>query len=106
MSSDITDIFIVVLRDYADKSRIGGYIQFIAVSPSGDIPVGNEAVMIHIGGGVGIFFSPKFALDLGLTFMSGSLTEVELAGETEDVDLDLTSTRFDIGATWFLGGAN
>ena len=58
----------------------------------------------HVGGGVAIFFGRKFALDIEFTFLNGSLSEVEFDGETESIDVSIRSTRFDVGATWFLGG--
>lgn len=57
-----------------------------------------------LGGGLEYFFSPGFALDVGLKVTSGNFDEVSYEGDTESMDLDATSTRFNLGVTWYPGG--
>lgn len=68
-----------------------------------DVTDGFETVTIKanssgvtLGGGVQIFFNPKFALDLGAAYTFGSFTEWTANGENipfQDVDATSTSVR-------------
>jgi len=54
-----------------------------------------------LGGGLEYFFSPGFALDLGLKFTFGSFDQISYEGETEDIDLGATGSRFNLGVSWY-----
>lgn len=56
---------------------------------------------VSIGGGVQYFFSPQFAFNGGLDLTFGSYDELELAGQTESVDLGITGARINIGFSWY-----
>lgn len=57
-----------------------------------------------LGGGLEYFFSPAFALDAGLKFTVGNFDEVSYEGDSESVDLDANSTRFNVGVSWYPAG--
>jgi len=56
---------------------------------------------ITAGGGLEYFFSPAFALDVALKFTFGKFDEASYQGDTESVDVSATSTRFNVGVSWF-----
>lgn len=56
---------------------------------------------VSLGGGLQYFFSPQFAFNGGLDLTFGSYDEVEVAGETESLDLGFTGARIDIGVSWY-----
>jgi len=57
-----------------------------------------------LGGGLEYFFSPGFALDVGLKFTVGNFDEVSYEGDSESMDLDANSTRFNLGVSWYPAG--
>lgn len=59
---------------------------------------------LTLGGGLEYFFSPGFALDVGLKFTAGNFDEVRFEGDSESMDLDARSTRFNLGVVWYPGG--
>lgn len=57
-----------------------------------------------LGGGILYFFSSRLALLGGLKWTKGEFNEVKFGNVTvEGFDIDATSTRLNIGLTWFLG---
>lgn len=55
-----------------------------------------------VGGGVQYHFSPKLALGAGLKFTKGEFTTVKVDKvSVSGLDVDATSTRFNIGLTWY-----
>ena len=56
---------------------------------------------LSLGGGVQYFFSPEFALNGGLQFTLGQYNEIEMGGQSEGIDLDLTSARLNVGVSWY-----
>lgn len=58
---------------------------------------------MSIGGGVLYFFSPAFALDSELLLMAGTLTDIEVNGQTMDMEIDQQSARLKLGIRWFPG---
>lgn len=59
---------------------------------------------ITLGGGLDYFFSPGFALDVGLKLTFGSFDQISYEGETEDIDLGAMSSRFNLGVSWYPAG--
>jgi len=54
------------------------------------------------GGGIDVYFSQTFALDVGLKVSGGEFTEVDVGSLTVgDLDIDATSTRFKVGVVWW-----
>jgi len=58
---------------------------------------------VTVGGGIAYFISRKFAVDAGLEFTGGSFSEAELAGLKNDIDVSATSTRFNLGMSFWNG---
>lgn len=59
-----------------------------------------------LGGGVQYFFTPKFAVGAQLKWTGGKFDKYEFDGEEVDgLDADATSTRVNIGVTWYPMGA-
>jgi opacity protein-like surface antigen len=57
---------------------------------------------VAFGGGVQIFFTPKFALDLGLNYALGSFSEWTANGISVPLaDLDATSANVRIGVRFW-----
>jgi opacity protein-like surface antigen len=54
-----------------------------------------------LGGGVAIFVNPSLAIDIGLTWTTGTFTEAEYRGVREEIDISATSTRFEVGVAWW-----
>jgi opacity protein-like surface antigen len=55
-----------------------------------------------LGAGVQYYMSPSFALGLGAKWTSGEFDEIEYAGESmSGLGVDMSSTRFNIGFTWY-----
>jgi hypothetical protein len=55
-----------------------------------------------IGGGLNYYFQPKLALDIGLSFSSGTFDTLKVEGDEVDFDeFDATGARFQFGLTWF-----
>jgi opacity protein-like surface antigen len=68
---------------------------------------GDEAVVLSggafsVGGGLQYFFSPKLALDAGLTGSFGEFTQIAVGDETEEIDEDFkfTTARLQLGVSW------
>jgi len=59
---------------------------------------------LSLGGGLEYFFSPGFALDVGLKFTFGSFDEISFEGETENIDISATGTRLNLGVSWYPAG--
>ena len=59
---------------------------------------------ITLGGGLEYFFSPAFALDVALKFTFGKFDEASYQGDSETIDVSATSTRFNVGVSWFPTG--
>lgn len=57
--------------------------------------------------GLNYFFSPKLALDLNLRYTMGEFDTVKLGGDSVSTDdgVELSTARFNIGVSWFPGGA-
>jgi len=53
------------------------------------------------GGGVKYFVSPEFAIDGGLYFSTGSYNELEVNGETQDIDASFNNGRLIVGVSWY-----
>lgn len=56
---------------------------------------------LSLGGGIQYFFSPQFAFNGGLNLTFGEYNELEIAGETESVGLDVTGARINLGFSWY-----
>lgn len=55
-----------------------------------------------LGGGILFYFNETFAADLQLALSGGRFTEIEVGNVTyTGGDLDATSTRFNIGVSWW-----
>jgi opacity protein-like surface antigen len=57
---------------------------------------------LTVGGGLQYFFSPSFALDLGLQATQGALTDIVVDDEDEELDeaIAFTASRIQLGLTW------
>ena len=70
---------------------------------TGDLSLVGTGVMV--GGGLQYYVSPKLALGLGLKWTTGEFTEAEIGGvRLEDLGIDATTTRVNLGLTWYPGG--
>jgi opacity protein-like surface antigen len=62
----------------------------------------------NVGGGVAYFFSPALALDMGLRWSFGKFNKIKVDNVTVDLEGDdrigATSTRLNVGLSWFPGG--
>ncbi|MGD2045930.1 MAG: outer membrane beta-barrel protein [Gemmatimonadota bacterium] len=57
---------------------------------------------LTLGGGLLVYFSETFALDVQLDWTGGTFTQLEYGNVTiNDLDLDATSTRFNLGLNWW-----
>ena len=66
----------------------------------GDITFSGGA--FSLGGGISVYFSQTFALDVGLKVSGGTFTEVDLgAVSLNNLDIDANSTRFRVGVVWW-----
>ena len=78
----------------------------VEVSPgvTGDLMISGAG--FTLGGGVQYFVSPKFALGAQLKWTGGKFDKYEFDGdEVDGVEADATSTRVNIGVTWYpMGG--
>lgn len=55
-----------------------------------------------LGGGIQYYVSPKVALGVGLKWTTGELDTAEFEGEKiEGLGIDATSTRLNLGVTWY-----
>lgn len=73
-----------------------------ALDLDGD-PVTISGAGPSFGGGVLVFLRPSTALDIGVTWNTGTFTEAEYQGETADIDISATSARFNVGLAWWAG---
>lgn len=58
---------------------------------------------LTLAGGILYFLSPAWAIDAGLAFTFGSLTEVELNNVGVDTDIDARTSRLNAGVRWYPG---
>lgn len=56
-----------------------------------------------VGGGVNYFFSSALGLDAGLQATFGSIEEVKVGAFSEEVSIDATSLRVNLGLVWYPG---
>lgn len=56
-----------------------------------------------VGGGIAYFFSRKFAVDAGIDFTAGSFSEAKLGNMKSDIDISASSTRFNLGVSFWNG---
>ena len=57
---------------------------------------------LTLGGGIAVYFSEQFALDVGLDVSSGQFTNVSVGAVTVGgLDVDATSSRFGVGFTYW-----
>lgn len=55
-----------------------------------------------LGGGIDVYFSERWALDLGLAWTSGEFNEIEVgAVSVGGLDLDARSFRLNLGVAWW-----
>jgi hypothetical protein len=52
------------------------------------------------GGGFRYFFRPALAVDVALSLTGGGFSEAEFKGQTEELDVDARSSRFNVGLSW------
>jgi opacity protein-like surface antigen len=70
------------------------------VPGTGDLTITGSGYTL--GGGLQYYVSPKLALGVGLKWTSGEFDRAEFAGEEiEDLGIDATSTRINLGITWY-----
>jgi opacity protein-like surface antigen len=72
---------------------------------SGEDDVADDVVIsgagVTIGGGVQYFVRRNLSLNAGVRLTNGALTQVEVDGDSEDIeDQHFTSSRVILGATW------
>lgn len=60
-----------------------------------------RGIGISIGGGGLYFFSPSIALDVGLRLTFGDMSEIEVNGQSRDIEERATSARLSIGISWY-----
>jgi hypothetical protein len=64
--------------------------------------VGFYGGALSVGGGIMFYFNETLAADLQLIWSGGRFTEVEVDNVTiEGLEIDATSTRFNIGIVWW-----
>lgn len=57
---------------------------------------------LSFGGGISIYFTQAFAMDLGVKFSGGKFTEVSVgSGSLSGLDIDASSTRLKLGIVWW-----
>jgi hypothetical protein len=57
------------------------------------------------GGGLLIFFHPSWAFDADLKFTAGEFSKIRYGNVSVDgLEIDATSTRFNVGVSWHPGG--
>lgn len=62
-----------------------------------------EGPALTVGGGIGFYFVEQFALDVALLWTGGEFTTIRVDNVSRDgLDFDASSTRFNIGVTWWL----
>ena len=75
--------------------------------PDGSVFAGEEVQFtggaLTLGGGVMLYTSRSFAVDLGLLFGGGKFTDVTVGNTTQTglVDIDARTTRFNLGISWW-----
>lgn len=55
------------------------------------------------GGGILYFFTPSLGLDVGLKLTFGEFSEAKAGGYTEDIELGVSTSRFNVGVSWWRG---
>lgn len=76
-------------------------VRFLGAQPN-DLEISGGGA--SLGGGFYYYFSRLTALNVGLRWTSGEFTTVKFGNITVDgLDADATSTRFNVGLTWFFG---
>jgi hypothetical protein len=69
----------------------------------GDLEISGTG--FSFGGGFLYYFTPRMALNTQFKYTDGEFNEVRFRNITIDgFDIDASSTRLNIGLTWFLGG--
>lgn len=57
---------------------------------------------LSLGGGLDVYFTERWALDAGLAWTAGEFDEIEVGRLTlTGLDIDASSFRFNVGATWW-----
>ena len=54
-----------------------------------------------VGGGLKFFVSEVLALDGGVQMTFGGFNEVEIRGRAKQIDMDATTTRLNLGLSWY-----
>jgi hypothetical protein len=103
-----------VLVDLGARMNFGGgrrslvpYLEaaFTGIALEGDDALDVDLLLsgggVTIGGGVQYFVRRNLSLNAGLRITNGALTEVEIDGDSEDIDDQyFTTSRLIVGATW------
>ena len=56
-----------------------------------------------VGGGISVYLSETWALDLGARFTTGEFTEIDLGSvSVNDLDIDAQSGRLNLGIIWWI----
>lgn len=86
-------------RPYLDVALAGRAAEWESIL--GDIETSGGG--ISVGGGVKYFISLPVALDLGLKWTVGELSDFTIGGYSQEIEADATSARFTIGISWYPG---
>lgn len=103
---------------YAFTSPTRRWVPFLEVALTGraiaqeDVVVEGETVNVSrsgggltLGAGLQYYMTPKWAIGAGLKLTGGELSEYTVDNVTiRDLDIDASSTRFNVGVTWYPAG--
>lgn len=84
---------------------VGGRGASVSGVTSNGVEVGDvnfSGGSFSVGGGIYVYFSRTFGMDVGLKVSNGTFDEVDLgAVSLKNLDIDATSTRFKVGIVWW-----
>lgn len=92
-------------RPYLEGALAGRQFRADLVDDEDAVTIKASSGGVSVGGGVQIFFSPRFALDLGLNYSVGTFSDWEANGVAFPFrDVDATSTNVRVGVRFWPQG--
>lgn len=89
-------------RPYLEGALAARQIRLDVTDGADDLTIKANSPGFSLGGGVQVFFTPKFALDLGVGFTLGSFSEWTANGvDVPFPDVDATSTNVRVGVRFW-----
>ncbi len=84
---------------------VGGRAATVSDATSNGADIGDIDFLggsFSFGGGMYLYFTETFGLDVGLKLTGGEFDEVDLGNiSVENLDIDASSTRFKVGIVWW-----